>query len=50
MNAPNTNVIAKSNLANGEVSSLRESPASAGETLARDAENGGGPFKEPPEY
>ena len=29
---------------------IRPSPTAAGETLARDAEAGGGPFKEPPEY
>lgn len=29
---------------------VRASPSSAGDTLARDAENGGGSFREPPEY
>jgi uncharacterized protein len=29
---------------------VRTSPPSAGDTLARDAENGGGSFREPPEY
>ena len=33
-----------------EPSVIRPSPTAAGETLARDAEAGGGPFKEPPEY
>ncbi|MGH7821034.1 MAG: hypothetical protein ACREQ9_14820 [Candidatus Binatia bacterium] len=29
---------------------VRAAPASAGETLARDGETGGGPFRQPPEY
>jgi hypothetical protein len=43
-----TKITASTESGNG--SAVRASPASAGETLARDAEDGGGPFKEPPEY
>jgi uncharacterized protein len=35
---------------NGKASAVRPSPPAAGETLARDALEGGGPFKEAPEY
>jgi len=46
----NTSITSTNDVANGNGSSVRASPASAGETLARDAEDGGGSFKEPPEY
>lgn len=35
---------------NGKGNTVRPAPVSAGETLERDAEEGGGPFQEPPEY
>jgi uncharacterized protein len=50
MSETNTKIRPSDDSGNGSAAAVRAAPASAGETLARDAEEGGGPFNEPTEY
>lgn len=50
MTQPNAEGPARTDSGNGKPAGVQPSPAAAGETLARDAEARGGPFRQPPEY